>query len=200
MRINCIPAPAPPCPTWASAGHPHPCCAHTQQYNVADEAAPLVAGGWRAADLSACHKLVPEMNSTWCDHQQPPSGGTQPEVEGRLVVGGLPGCQPRLAPLLFGQARDLGERRNPCSCARRDLGLLNDRAEVVAHRLMTLDPSSTLWGTRIREIREACSQLHREGTQVRESSPMLLLDRGRRHCTASRLSCWKQKKASRVFN
>ena len=80
---------------------------------------------------------------------------------------------------------DLGERRNPFSCARRDLGLLNDRAEVVAHRLMTLDPSSTLWGTRIREIREACSQLHREGTQVQESSPMLLLGRGRRPCTAS---------------
>jgi len=31
---------------------------------------------------------------------------------------------------------------------------------------MTLDPSSTLWGTKIREIREACSQLHRVGAQV----------------------------------
>ena len=31
---------------------------------------------------------------------------------------------------------------------------------------MTLDPSSTLWGTRIREIREACFHLHKVGAQV----------------------------------
>ena len=35
------------------------------------------------------------------------------------------------------------------------LALLNDRAEVVAHRLMRLDLSSSLRGIRIREIREA---------------------------------------------
>jgi hypothetical protein len=41
-----------------------------------------------------------------------------------------------------------------------------ERAEAVAHRMTTLDPSSTLLGTSIREIRGACSQLHRVGAQV----------------------------------
>jgi len=49
---------------------------------------------------------------------------------------------------------------------RCTLAQLNDRAEAVAHRMTTLDPSSTLWGTSIREIREACSQLHRVRAQV----------------------------------
>jgi len=52
---------------------------------------------------------------------------------------------------------------------QRTLALLNDCAEVVAHRLMMLDPSSNLLGTRIRKIWEACSHLHsyrsaKEGT------------------------------------
>ena len=49
---------------------------------------------------------------------------------------------------------------------QRTLALLNNHAEVVAHRLMMLDPSSTLWGIRIREIQAACSHLQKVGAQV----------------------------------
>ena len=68
-------------------------------------------------------------------------------------------ARPTLLPSMGGSRESLIRRQ-------RTLALLNDHAEVVAHRLMTLDPFSTLWGTRIREIRETCSQLHRVGAQV----------------------------------
>ena len=58
-----------------------------------------------------------------------------------------------------------GSRKSPIR-RQRTLALLNNRAEVVAHRLVTLDSSSALWGTRVREIREACSHLPRVGAQV----------------------------------
>ena len=77
------------------------------------------------------------------------------KVEGHVATLELAHARPTLLPSIAGS-------REPESLIRRQhtLALLNDRAEVVAHRLMTLDPSSTLWRTRIREIREACSQLH----------------------------------------
>jgi len=81
------------------------------------------------------------------------------KVEGHVASLELAHARPTLLPSMGGSRESLIRRQ-------RTLALLNDRAEVVAHRLMTLDPSSTLWGTRIREIREACSQLHRVGAQV----------------------------------
>ena len=81
------------------------------------------------------------------------------KVEGHVASLELAYAHPTLLPSM-GCSRESLIRR------QRTLALLNDRAEAVAHRLMTLDPSSTLWGTRIREIREACSQLHRVGARV----------------------------------
>jgi len=81
-------------------------------------------------------------------------------VEGHVVSLELAHAHPTLLPSMGGSRESLIRRQ-------RTLALLNDRAEAVAHRLMTLDPSSTLWGTRSREIREACSRLHRVGAQVR---------------------------------
>ena len=75
------------------------------------------------------------------------------KVEGHVASLELAHARPTLLPSMGGSRESLIRRQ-------RTLALLNDRAEVVAHRLMTLDPSSTLWRTRIREIREACSQLH----------------------------------------
>jgi len=49
----------------------------------------------------------------------------------------------------------LGDHQSP-NQRHRTIALLNDRAHVVATRLMMLDPSSTLWGVRIHEIRQAC--------------------------------------------
>ena len=60
----------------------------------------------------------------------------------------------------------MGGSRESLIRRQRTLALLNDRAEVVAHRLMRLDLSSSLWGVRISEIREACFHLHKVGAQV----------------------------------
>ena len=57
----------------------------------------------------------------------------------------------------------MGGSRESLTRRQRTLAQLDDRAESVAFRLTTLDPSSTLWVTSIREIREACSRLHRVG-------------------------------------
>jgi len=81
------------------------------------------------------------------------------KVQGHVASLELAHARPTLLPSMGGSRESLIRRQ--CT-----LALLNDRAEVVAHGLMTLDPSSTLWGTRIREIREACSHLHRVGAQV----------------------------------
>jgi len=81
------------------------------------------------------------------------------KVEGHVASLELAHASPTLLPSMGGSRESLIRRW-------RTLALLNNRAEAVAHRLMTLDPSSTLWGTRIREIREACSQLHRVEAQV----------------------------------
>jgi len=81
------------------------------------------------------------------------------KVEGHVANLELAHARPTLLPSMRGSRESLILRR-------RTLALLNDRAEAVAHRLTTLDPSFTLWGTSIREIREACSQLHRVGAQV----------------------------------
>jgi len=81
------------------------------------------------------------------------------KVEGHVTSLELAHARPTLLPSM-GCSRESLIRR------QRTLALLNDRAEVVAQRLMMLDPSSTLWGTRIHEIREACSHLHRVGAQV----------------------------------
>ena len=55
----------------------------------------------------------------------------------------------------------MGSSRESLSRRQRPQALLNNRAEAVAHRLIMLDPSSTLWEIRIREIREACFHLHK---------------------------------------
>ena len=81
------------------------------------------------------------------------------KVEGHVARLELAHARPTLLPSMGGSRESLIRRQ-------RTLALLNDRAEVVAHRLMMLDPSSTLWGTRICEIRKACSHLHRVGAQV----------------------------------
>ena len=60
----------------------------------------------------------------------------------------------------------MGGSRESLIRRQRTLAHLNDHAEVVAHRLMMLDPSSTLWGIRIREMLEACFHLHKVGAQV----------------------------------
>jgi len=82
------------------------------------------------------------------------------KVEGHVASLELAHARPTLLPSMGGSRGSLIQRR-------RTLALLNDCAEVVAHRLMMLDPSSTLWRTRIHEILEACSQLHRVGALVR---------------------------------
>ena len=77
-------------------------------------------------------------------------------MAGQFAEGGGPRRQPRTGTrqtLLF----SMGGSRESLTRRRRILALLNDRAEAVTHRMMTLDPSSTLWGTSIREIREAYS-------------------------------------------
>ena len=75
------------------------------------------------------------------------------KVEGHIASLELAHACPTLLPSMGGSRESLIRRQ-------RTLALLNDHAEVVAHRLMMLDPSSILWGTRIREIREACFHLH----------------------------------------
>jgi len=81
------------------------------------------------------------------------------KVEGHVASLELAHARFTLLPSIGGSRESLIRRQ-------RTLALQNDRAEVVAHRLMTLGPSSTLWGTRIREVRIACSYLHRVGAQV----------------------------------
>ena len=81
------------------------------------------------------------------------------KVEGHVASLELAHARPTLLPSMGGSRESLIRRQ-------RTLALLNDRAEVVAHRLMMLDPSSTLRGIRIREIREACFHLHKVGAQV----------------------------------
>ena len=81
------------------------------------------------------------------------------KVEGHVASPELAHARPTLLPSMGGSRESLIRRQ-------RTLALLNDRTEVVAHRLMMLDPSSTLWGIRIREIREECFHLHKVGAQV----------------------------------
>jgi len=81
------------------------------------------------------------------------------KVEGNVASRELAHAHPTLLPSMGGSRESLIRRQ-------RTLALLNDHAEVVAHRLIMLDPSSTLWGIRIREIREACFHLHKVGAQV----------------------------------
>ena len=70
------------------------------------------------------------------------------KVEGNVASLELAHARPTLLPSMGGSRESLIRRQ--CT-----LALLNDRAEVVAHRLR-LDQSSSLWGIRIREIRETC--------------------------------------------
>ena len=81
------------------------------------------------------------------------------KVEGHVASLELAHSRPTLLPSMGGSRESLIRRQ-------RTLALLNDRAEVVAHRLMRLELSSSLWGVRIREIREACFHLHKVGAQV----------------------------------
>jgi len=81
------------------------------------------------------------------------------KVEGHFTSLQLAHARPTLLPSIG------GSRESPIR-SQRTLALLNDRAEVVAHRLIMLDPSSTLWGTRIHEIQEACFHLHKVGAQI----------------------------------
>jgi len=81
------------------------------------------------------------------------------KVEGRVGSLELAHAQPTLLPSMGGSRESLIRRQ-------RTLALLDDRAEVVAHRLLRLDQSSSLWGIRIREIQEACFHLHQVGAQV----------------------------------
>ena len=74
------------------------------------------------------------------------------KVEGHVASLELAHARPTLLPSMGGSRESLIRRQ-------RTLALLNDHAEVVAHRLIMLDPSSTLWGIRIREIRRACFHL-----------------------------------------
>jgi len=81
------------------------------------------------------------------------------KVEGHAASLELAHARPTLLPSMGGSRESLIRRQ-------RTLALLNDRADVVAHRLMRLDLSSSLWGIRIREIRETCFHLHKVGVQV----------------------------------
>jgi len=81
------------------------------------------------------------------------------KVEGHVASLELAHARPTLLPSMGGSREGLIRRQ-------RTLALLNDRAEVVAHRLMRLDLSSSLWVVRIREILEACFHLQKVGAQV----------------------------------
>ena len=59
------------------------------------------------------------------------------ELEGYVASLELAHARPTLLPSMGGSRESLTRRR-------RTLALLNDRAEAVAHRLSTLDASSTL--------------------------------------------------------
>jgi len=68
--------------------------------------------------------------------------------EGHVASLELAHARPTLLPLMGGSRESLPRRRH--TLAQR-----NDHAEAVAHIMTTLDPSSTLLGTSIHEIREA---------------------------------------------
>jgi len=76
------------------------------------------------------------------------------KVEGHVASLELAHTRPTLLP-------SMGDSRESLIRRQRTLALLNDCAEIVAHRLMRLDLSSSLWGIRIREIQEACFHLHK---------------------------------------
>jgi len=78
------------------------------------------------------------------------------QVEDHIASLELAQAQPTLLPSIGGSRESLARRR-------RTLAQLENRAEAVAHRMTTLDSFSTLSGTCILEIREACSRLHRGG-------------------------------------
>jgi len=82
------------------------------------------------------------------------------KVEGHVASLEMAHARPTLLP-------SMGSSRESLIRCQRTLALLNDLAEVMAHRMMMLDPSSTLWGFRIRESQEACFHLHKVGAQVR---------------------------------
>jgi len=103
-------------------------------------------------------------------------------VEGHVASLELAHARPTLLPSMGGSRDSLIRRL-------RTLALLHDRAEAVAHRLTTLDPSSTLC-LKNQDSRDTGSMLPttQSGSSSRESSPMLPFGRGRHHCTASCLS------------
>jgi len=80
------------------------------------------------------------------------------EVEGHILSLELANARPTLLPSMGGSRESLVRGR--CTLAQ-----LENCAEAVAHRMTMLDPSSTVLGTSIREIREACSRVHRVGAQ-----------------------------------
>jgi len=80
------------------------------------------------------------------------------ELEGHIASLELAQARPTLLPSTGGSRESLVRRR-------RTVAQLENQAEVVAHKLMALDSSSTLLGACIHEIREACSKLHRVGAQ-----------------------------------
>ena len=79
-------------------------------------------------------------------------------MEGHIARLELAHARPALLPSMGGSRESLVRRR-------RTLAKLDNRAEVVAHRMTMLDPSSALLGTSVREIRKACFRLHRIGAQ-----------------------------------
>jgi len=80
------------------------------------------------------------------------------EVEGHFASLELAHARPTLLLSMGGARVSLARRW-------RTLAQLENRAEAMADRMTTLDSSSTLLGTCIREIQEACSRLHRVGAQ-----------------------------------
>jgi len=103
------------------------------------------------------------------------------EVEGHITSLELAQARPTLLPLILPR----GSRE---SLARRwrSLAQLENRAEAAAHRMTTLDSSSTLFWTCIREIREACSRLHRVGAQ--DGNPLQCYRSAEESTTALRAS------------
>ena len=92
------------------------------------------------------------------------------KVEGHVASLELAHARPTFLPSMGGSRESLIRRQ-------RTLALLNDRAEVVSHRLMMLDPSSTLWGIRIRKAFESHRQQPhwpRLAAQAHEAAPLKL--------------------------
>ena len=99
------------------------------------------------------------------------------KVEVHVASLELAHARPTLLPSIGGSRESLIRRQ-------RTLALLNDHAEVVGHRLMRLDLSSSLWGQDSRDTGSMLSPTQ-SGSSSWEPSPMLPLGRGRYHCTAS---------------